>query len=33
MDQERIGSWPLKTKTLVIKMKDEETVEWVKIHG
>ena len=30
--QERIQSWPLHTKTLVIKLKDDGTVEWVKIH-
>ncbi|MCF6130277.1 hypothetical protein L1S35_11385 [Flavobacterium sp. AS60] len=30
--QERIQSWPLHTKTLVIKLKDDESVEWVKIH-
>ncbi|MCF6133211.1 hypothetical protein [Flavobacterium wongokense] len=33
IDQERIGSWPITTKTLVIKIKNDETVEWVKIHG
>ncbi len=30
--QKRIGSWPLHTKTLVIKLTDNNTVEWIKIH-
>lgn len=33
ISQERIGSWPIRTKTLVIKMENDEVVEWVKIHG
>lgn len=33
IDQSRIGSWPVSTKMLVIKMKKEDKVEWVKIHG
>lgn len=30
--QKRIGSWPLHTKTLVIKLTENDTVEWIKIH-
>ena len=30
--QKRLGSWPLHTKTLVIKFSDDNTVEWIKIH-
>ena len=27
-----IGSWTLKTKTMVIKFLDENTIDWIKIH-
>jgi hypothetical protein len=27
-----LGFWTLHTKTLVIKLKDDKTVEWIKIH-
>ena len=30
--QTRLLSWPLHTKVLVIKLKDDETVEWIKLH-
>lgn len=30
--QKRFGVWPLKTKTMVIKLS-EDTIEWIKIHG
>ncbi len=30
--QKRIGSWPLHTKTMVIMLSDEDTIEWIKIH-
>jgi hypothetical protein len=30
--QERLQSWPLHTKTMVIKLKDDGTVDWVKTH-
>ena len=30
--QERIGFFPLHTKTLVIKLTKDSTVEWRKIH-
>ena len=28
-----IGSWSLKTKTMVIKLNPDSTVEWIKTHG
>ena len=28
----RIAYWTLKTKTMVIKLKDNSSVEWIKIH-
>ncbi len=33
ISQKRIGSWPLKTKTLVIKLSEDESIEWIKLHG
>ena len=27
-----LGIWTLHTKTLVVKLKDDKTVEWIKIH-
>ena len=30
--QERVGSFPIHTKTLVIKLTKDSTVEWRKIH-
>ncbi len=30
--QKRLGFFPLHTKTLVIKLVDDSTVEWRKIH-
>lgn len=30
--QKRIGSWPLHTKTMVIMLSDDNSVEWIKIH-
>ena len=30
--QERLGNWPLHTKTMVVKLFEDETVDWVKIH-
>ena len=32
VSQRRIGSWPLHTKTLVIKIAEDSTVEWIKVH-
>jgi hypothetical protein len=30
--QKRLGSWPLHTKTMVIKLLGDDTIEWIKIH-
>ncbi len=30
--QKRIASWPLHTKTMVIMLSGDNTVEWIKIH-
>jgi hypothetical protein len=30
--QQRLGFWPLHTKTLVIKFYEDSTVEWIRIH-
>jgi hypothetical protein len=30
--QKRLGFWPLHTKTLVIKLTEEESVEWIRVH-
>lgn len=30
--QDRLGFWPLHTKTMVIKLKADESVEWIKLH-
>ena len=30
--QKRLGSWPLFTKTMVIKFSDSDSIEWIKIH-
>ena len=32
VDQQFLGPLPLHTKTLVIKMYPDSTVEWMKIH-
>ncbi len=32
IDQRRLGSWTLHSKTLVIKLSAEETIDWIKIH-
>lgn len=32
LSQKKLGLWPLHTKTLVIKMKDDQkSIEWIKI--
>ena len=28
----RIGNWPIKTKTMVIKLVEDRSIEWIKIH-
>jgi hypothetical protein len=30
--QKRLGFWPLHTKTLVIKLSEDSTIDWIKIH-
>jgi len=30
--QKRLGSWPLHTKSMVIKLSEDNTIEWIKIH-
>lgn len=32
ISQNRLGLWPLHTKTLVIKCSDADSVEWIKLH-
>lgn len=27
-----IGNWPIKTKTMVIKLKEGKSIDWIKIH-
>jgi hypothetical protein len=31
IDQKRLGPWPLHTTTMVIKLKQDSTIEWIKI--
>jgi len=30
--QKRLGVWPLHTRSMVIKFKDDESVEWIKLN-
>lgn len=32
IEQQRLGLWPLHTRTLVVKINDKEDVEWIKLH-
>lgn len=32
INQKRLFSWPLHTRVMVVKFKDEETIDWIKIH-
>ncbi|WP_297764486.1 hypothetical protein [uncultured Muriicola sp.] len=32
ISQKKLGFWPIRTKTLVIKLTEENTIEWIKIH-
>ncbi|MFC2107706.1 hypothetical protein ACFLRY_05175 [Bacteroidota bacterium] len=32
ISQKRIGFWPLHTRTLVIKISEDTSIEWIKIH-
>ena len=33
ISQEKLGLWPIQTKTLVIKFTKDEKVGWIKLHG
>lgn len=30
--QRRIVNWPLHTKTMVIKLTDDDSIDWIKVH-
>lgn len=30
--QTRLGFWPLRTKTMVIKLSKQDSIDWIKIH-
>ena len=32
ISQEKIGLWPLHTKTVVIKLSENDTITWIKVH-
>jgi hypothetical protein len=32
ISQKRLGAWPLSTRTLVFKFKEDQSVEWIKLH-
>ncbi len=32
ISQKKLGFWPIKTKTLVIKLTEDNSIEWIKIH-
>jgi len=32
ISQRHLGFWPLHTKTLVIKLSEDSTIDWIKIH-
>ncbi len=32
ISQRKLGFWPIKTKTLVIKLTEDNTIDWIKIH-
>lgn len=32
IEQERLGFWPLHTKTMVVKFNSANKIEWIKIH-
>ncbi len=33
ISKSKLGFWTLKTKTLVIKIKENDGIEWIKMHG
>ena len=32
IEQKRLGFWPLHSRFLVVKFKDNDSIEWIKIH-
>jgi len=32
INETRLGNWTFKTKTMVIKLKEGTSIEWIKIH-
>ena len=32
ISQTRLGLWPLHTRTIVVKLDDNDYVEWIKLH-
>lgn len=32
ISQTRIGAWPLRTKTMVIRLSEDSSIDWIKIH-
>ena len=32
IEQKRLGFWPLHSKFLVVKFKDNDSIDWIKIH-
>jgi outer membrane protein assembly factor BamE (lipoprotein component of BamABCDE complex) len=30
--QKRIGLWPLYTKTMIVKLTEENNIDWIKVH-
>ena len=32
VSQKRLGLWPIHTKSMVIQLAEDSTVNWVKIH-
>ncbi len=32
IDQKRLGLWPLHTRTMVFKLTEHDSIEWIKLH-
>ena len=32
ISQKRLGAWPVHTKSMVIKLSEDNAIEWIKIH-
>jgi len=32
INETRLGAWILHTKTIVIKLSDDDTIDWIKLH-